>query len=220
MSVTAAADPARDDTDWLQDARYGVFMHFLPGDAAGLAGWRNSTSRRWRRQLEAMGAGYFVITLGQNSGYFNSPNAAYDKRTGYAPGERCATARSAARPPPGACSAKGIRLMLYLPCQTPNQDRRAQKAFGLRRGPEGPADRPGVRREVGGGDPGVVRPLRRQGVGLVVRRRLRARPLQRGHRPRLRRRPSSTATRRPSSRSIPASRWSATRRPRTTRPAN
>ena len=25
------------DTDWFKDARYGVFMHFLPGAAQGLA---------------------------------------------------------------------------------------------------------------------------------------------------------------------------------------
>jgi len=29
-------------------------------------------------QLASVGAGYYVITLGQNSGYFCSPNAAYD----------------------------------------------------------------------------------------------------------------------------------------------
>ena len=31
-----------------------------------------------------------MITLGQNSGWFNAPNAAYDRVTGYQPGERCA----------------------------------------------------------------------------------------------------------------------------------
>ncbi len=38
-----------------------------------------------------------------------------------------------------ALEPKGIRLMLYLPCQVPNGDDRAQKAFGL---PQGRKDQP------------------------------------------------------------------------------
>jgi hypothetical protein len=90
------------------------------------------------KQLEEMGAGYFVLTLGQNSGYFNSPNAAYDKRTGYAAGERCAV-RDLPLELHRVLQPRGIRLMLYLPCQVPNGDARAQKAFGL---PQGAQDQP------------------------------------------------------------------------------
>jgi hypothetical protein len=85
-----------------------------------------------------MGAAYFAITLGQNSGYFIAPNRAYDKITGYTPGERCAT-RDLPLDLYRALEPKGIRLMLYLPCQAPFGDARAQKAFGL---PEGPKDQP------------------------------------------------------------------------------
>ena len=67
------------DTDWFHDARYGVFMHLLPADAKGLASVPAGSTCRPRPALDAMGAGYFVITLGQNSGYFNAPNAAYDR---------------------------------------------------------------------------------------------------------------------------------------------
>jgi len=85
-----------------------------------------------------MGANYLVFTLGQNSGWFNAPNAAYDRITGYQPGERCAT-RDLPLDLFRALHAKNIRLMLYLPCQTPNSDIRAQKAFGL---PQGSQDQP------------------------------------------------------------------------------
>lgn len=132
------ASPNNPDTDWFKDARYGVFMHFLPGDANGLALVNDFDVEALAGQLEATGAKYFVITLGQNSGYMNSPNAAYDKRTGYAPGERCAT-RDLPLDLHRALRPKGIRLMLYLPCQVPNQDLRAQKAFGL---PQGAKDQP------------------------------------------------------------------------------
>jgi alpha-L-fucosidase len=120
------------------EAKFGIFMHFLPGNAETLAAVEKFDVPALAKQLEAAGAKYFVLTLGQNSGYFNSPNAAYCKRTGYAPGERCSK-RDLPADLYAALKPKGIRLMLYLPCQTPNGDARAQKAFGL---PEGAKDQP------------------------------------------------------------------------------
>jgi hypothetical protein len=137
ISALSAADSVR-NTDWFQDAGYGVFMHFLPGDAKGLALVKEFDVEALARQLETLGAKYFVLTLGQNSGFFNAPNAAYDRFTGYAAGERCST-RDLPLDLYQALKPRGIKLMLYLPCQTQNQDARAQKAFGLR---EGKQDQP------------------------------------------------------------------------------
>ncbi len=137
LPLARGADEPR-ATDWLRDARLGVFMHFLPGDPAGLAKVDAFDVPAVAAQLREMGAGYFVLTLGQNSGFFNSPNRAYDRITGYAAGERCAR-RDLPLDLQRALAPEGIKLMLYLPCQTPNQDRRAQRAFGIR---EGPADQP------------------------------------------------------------------------------
>lgn len=124
--------------DWLKEVRLGAFMHFLPGDARGLAKVNDFDVPALVQQLKAMGAAYFVFTLGQNSGFYNSPNAVYDQFVGWAPGERCAR-RDLPLDLSRALQAEGIRLMLYLPCQTPNQDSRAQRAFGL---PEGKKDQP------------------------------------------------------------------------------
>lgn len=138
LTISTPAQSINPNTDWFSQAKYGVFMHFLPGDAKGLALVKDFDVEALAGQLEAMGAKYFVLTLGQNSGYMNSPNAAYEKRTGYLPGERCATRDL----PLDLCRAlqpKGIRLMLYLPCQVPNEDARAQMAFGL---PQGAKDQP------------------------------------------------------------------------------
>ncbi len=132
------ADSFNPNTGWFKDARFGVFMHFLPGDDQGLAAVGKFDTAALAGQLEAIGARYFVLTLGQNSGYFNAPNATYEKYAGYAPGERCA-ARDLPLALYEALQPKGIRLMLYLPCQTPNSDARAQRGFGLR---EGPQDQP------------------------------------------------------------------------------
>ena len=123
---------------WLREAKYGVFMHLLPSDAKTLALARTFDVEALARQLEEVGAKYFVITLGQNSGYFNAPNAAYDSMTGYAAGERCST-RDLPADLSTALRAKGIRLMVYLPSQAPNEDAKAQRAFGL---PEGKKDQP------------------------------------------------------------------------------
>ncbi len=138
LSWPVQAVPNNPNADWFKDAKYGVFMHFLPGDAKGLALVKEFDVQGLSRQLETLGAKYFVITLGQNSGFFNAPNAAYDRYTGYAPGERCST-RDLPLDLYRVLQPKGIRLMLYLPCQTPNEDARAQKAFGL---PEGKRDQP------------------------------------------------------------------------------
>jgi len=138
LSWSAQAVPNNPNTDWFKDAKYGVFMHFLPGDAKGLALVNEFDVQGLARQLETLGAKYFVLTLGQNSGFFNAPNATYDRYTRYAPGERCST-RDLPLDLYRALQPKGIRLMLYLPCQTPNQDARAQKAFGLA---EGKKDQP------------------------------------------------------------------------------
>jgi hypothetical protein len=124
--------------DWLKDARLGVFMHFLPGDPQGLAKVDDFDVPAVTRQLKAMGASYFILTLGQNSGFFNTPNAVYDQVVGIAPGERCSR-RDLPLDLHRALQPAGIPLMLYLPCQTPNADRRAQRAFGL---PEGRRDQP------------------------------------------------------------------------------
>ena len=138
VSIAVQATPNHSNTDWFKTARYGVFMHFLPGDAQGLARVNEFDVNALAQQLESLGAKYFTLTLGQNSGYFNSPNAVYDRFTGYAPGERCST-RDLPMDLARVLRPKGIRLMLYLPCQTPNNDARAQKAFGL---PEGKQDQP------------------------------------------------------------------------------
>jgi hypothetical protein len=138
MSQTIRHTGTAHVTDWLKDARLGVFMHFLPTDAKGLVAVDEFDVSALTRQLKEVGAAYLVFTLGQNSGFFNSPNAVYDQFLGCAAGERCSH-RDLPFDLHHALQPEGIRLMLYLPCQAPNQDSRAQRAFGL---PEGPKDQP------------------------------------------------------------------------------
>jgi hypothetical protein len=124
---SATAIPQNSDTDWFRDAKYGVFMHFLPADANGLGLVEKFDVEVLADQLKDAGAKYFVLTLGQNSGYFNAPNAAYNRFTGYGSGERCAK-RDLPLALYQALHSRAIKLMLYLPCQAPNEDARAQSA--------------------------------------------------------------------------------------------
>jgi alpha-L-fucosidase-like protein/parallel beta helix pectate lyase-like protein len=132
------AESRNPNTDWFKNAQFGVFMHFLPGDAQGLARVKDFDVEALAGQLEAVGAKYLVLTLGQNSGFMNAPNATYERITDYAAGERCST-RDLPLDLYRALRPKSIKLMLYLPCQVPNRDARAQKAFGL---PQGAKDQP------------------------------------------------------------------------------
>jgi hypothetical protein len=125
-------------TDWMCDAKLGAFMHFWPNRSNEMALVEAFDVPALAKQLQAMGAGYFVLTLGQNAGFYNAPNATFDRYLGVAAGERCAT-RDLPRDLHRALAPLGIRLMLYLPCQVPNRDPHAQRAFGL---PEGAKDQP------------------------------------------------------------------------------
>lgn len=120
-------------TDWMRDAKIGAFMHFLPGsvdlvykfDADALVD-----------QLSEIGVGYFVLTMAQNSGVINAPNPVYDSISRYKPGDKTSQ-RDLPMELALKLREKGIRFMLYLPCQTPNEDNQAVMNFGFEDGGSG-----------------------------------------------------------------------------------
>ncbi len=129
-------------TDWFQKAGWGVFTHYL---ADTVAEGEKTTPARWNQlvdafdvnglagQLESVGAKYYFITLGQNSGHYIAPNAAYDRFTGIRP-SKCAT-RDLVSDLAKALAAKGIRLFVYLPAGAPDRDPAAMRALEWRLGP-------------------------------------------------------------------------------------
>lgn len=114
---------------WLKEAKYGVFVHYLGGGA----NWNEKVDsfdvEKFASQIVQSGAAYLVFTLGQNSGYYCSPNATYERYAGYEIGQRCST-RDLPMEIAGALDAKGIRLMLYLPSRSPQQDKQAMAGLG------------------------------------------------------------------------------------------
>ena len=123
-------------TDWFKHAKWGVFMHYmadtvLKGDELTVENWNKAVNafdvNGLAEQLASAGAGYFVLTLGQNSGFYCSPNAAYDRLTGITP-SKCAK-RDLVPELSDALRARHIRLMVYLPAGAPDRDKEAMRPW-------------------------------------------------------------------------------------------
>jgi hypothetical protein len=85
------------------------------------------------RQLKQCGAGYFVITIGQNSGYYCAPNATYDRLVGILP-SKCSK-RDLISDLYEVLEPQGIKLMVYLPAGAPDRDAQACKKLAWKSGP-------------------------------------------------------------------------------------
>ena len=143
LALCLAAD-AQDRARWMPDARFGVMTHYLADWQAqahhldmSVDQWNRLVDgfdvERMARQLQSVGAGYCQISIGQNSGYYLSPNAVYDRLTGIRP-SKCSR-RDLVTDLYEALHKRGIRLMVYLPSGAPAGDRAADTALGWRNGP-------------------------------------------------------------------------------------
>ena len=134
------------NTDWLHDAKWGVFIHYLAA-APSSDGGGETSAEAWNaqvdafdvdgltRQLVSVGAPYFFITIGQNSGHYCSPNATYDRYVGVEP-SKCSR-RDLVAELYEALEPHGIRLMVYLPSGAPAADPVAMRKLGWRWGYKG-----------------------------------------------------------------------------------
>lgn len=129
--------------DWLKSARWGVMTHYLADWRARVDG-KPMSSEIWNEmidqfdvdglagELATVGAGYYILTIGQNSGYYLSPNAAYDRFVGIRPG-KCSK-RDLVLDIARALKKRNIRLVVYLPSGAPAGDSLARKALDWRNG--------------------------------------------------------------------------------------
>lgn len=141
--------PAREvagRANWMQDRRYwwGVMTHYL-------ADWQARDNKLvmtvdlWNKlidkfdaegmakRLESVGAGHYQISIGQNSGYYLSPNPVYDKITGIRP-SKCSN-RDLVADFSEPLRKRDIKLMVYLPSGAPGQDKAAVAALAWTNGP-------------------------------------------------------------------------------------
>ncbi|RPJ53430.1 MAG: hypothetical protein EHM23_30970 [Acidobacteria bacterium] len=127
----------------MRQARWGVMTHYL-------ADWQARTNNlemsveQWNKmvdafdverladQLKAVGAGYHILTIGQNSGYYVAPNPTYDRLTGIKP-SKCSR-RDLVSDMANALARRGIRLIVYLPSGAPAGDRSAREALQWQNG--------------------------------------------------------------------------------------
>jgi hypothetical protein len=114
---------------WFRQARYGIFVHYLPSGPAFNEAVVSFNVEKFADQIAQTGAGYVIFTLGQNSGYYCSPNATYDRLAGYQPGQRCSR-RDLPMELADVLAKHRIRLMLYLPSRAPQEDKQAMAGLG------------------------------------------------------------------------------------------
>jgi hypothetical protein len=128
----------------MREGRFGVMTHYLADWIARGSG-TPMTVEEWNRlidgfdvealaqQLTSVGAGHYILSIGQNSGYYLSPNATYDRIVGIRP-SRCSR-RDLVAEVAGALQKRGIRLIVYLPAGAPSHDAAAVKALEWSNGP-------------------------------------------------------------------------------------
>ena len=141
--MPAFAQNAQGRAAWMMEARWGVMNHYLADWIArvekmemSVDEWNNLIDnfdvKGLAKQIESVGAGYYLITIGQNSGYYLSPNATYDRYVGIRP-SKCSQ-RDLVADLYEALHKRGIKLMVYLPSGAPGRDRAAIKALEWQRG--------------------------------------------------------------------------------------
>ncbi|MGH9343265.1 MAG: alpha-L-fucosidase [Terriglobia bacterium] len=132
--------------NWMQSPAHGwgVMTHYL-------ADWQareqnlQMTVELWNKlvdgfdvegmakRLETVGAGHYQLSIGQNSGYYLSPNSVYDKFVGSTP-SKCSR-RDLVADFYQPLASRGIKLMVYLPSGAPGEDRVAREALDWLNGP-------------------------------------------------------------------------------------
>ena len=131
---------------WMQNPRYawGVMTHYLADWQARLNKLEMS-GEQWNKmvdgfdvegmakRLEQVGAGHYQLSIGQNSGYYLSPNAVYDRIVGIAP-SKCSR-RNLVADFYEPLHKRDIKLMVYLPSGAPGGDRAACEALEWVSGP-------------------------------------------------------------------------------------
>jgi len=119
---------ANSNTDWMKAGKYGIFFHYLPSGPDFEKRIDSFDVESFAKQMDECGPAYVFITLGQNSGYYCSPNAVYEGYIGCKPNERCSK-RDLPMDLAKALSKYHIRLMLYLPSRSPQADAQAMSAL-------------------------------------------------------------------------------------------
>jgi len=123
------------NTEWFHDAGFGIMLHFLKDVFApdgGSKEWNAAVEKfnvgHFAQQAKEAGAGFVMFTLGQNSGYYCSPNSVFDKMVGVKPGELCSV-RDLPADLIKELKKYNIPLILYLPANPPVSNKLVSEKF-------------------------------------------------------------------------------------------
>lgn len=128
-----------DRTEWFAHCGWGVFCHYLGSPELSAEEWNAQVDavdvNALAAQLSSVGAPYFFITIGQNSGHYLAPNETYDRLVGITP-SKCSR-RDLVSDLYDALHPLGIELLVYLPSGAPAADPIAMERLGWEWGFEG-----------------------------------------------------------------------------------
>jgi len=134
ISKESIVDLGNPNTDWFRDAGLGLMVHFLKDV------YTKGGSKEWNEIVDGFdvdlfanhcaesGVNYVLWALGQNDGYYNSPNAAYDKITSVRAGDLCSR-RDLPADLIRALKQKGVKFMFYLPGNPPHSHKEVTEKF-------------------------------------------------------------------------------------------
>jgi len=118
------------DTRSFREGKYGFFMHYL-NSVPSSSSRGDDTSAGWNRRTDAFdvdgaakqmaeaGAGFVFLTLGQNSGYYCSPNRVYDRAMGRAKADSLCSSRDLISDFADALGRQKIPLYVYTTAMAP-----------------------------------------------------------------------------------------------------
>ena len=128
-------DKGNPNTDWFKDAGVGVMLNFLKPNyviEGGAKEWNEVVDgfdvELFAENCREAGARFVMFALGQNSGYYCTPNTAYDSIVGVPPGELCSN-RDLPADLYAALEKRDMRMMFYLPGNPPIKNKHVTEKF-------------------------------------------------------------------------------------------
>jgi len=104
--------------EWFHNAKYGLFFHFLaPEEGMNIERWNAMVDsvnvEKFADQVKETGAGYVILTIGQDQLYSCAPNPVLEKLWELKPGSFISK-RDLPSDLYNALNKRGIKMMLYL----------------------------------------------------------------------------------------------------------
>ena len=127
-------DIEKADASWLE-GKFGVMTHLLPGasDFKKLA--EKHDAKAIAAQLKEVGAQYYILSIGQNTGYWNTENEVYASMLTQGPKNRF-TAEDIISEMAAELKKEGIKLIAYI-TSLPSASNIDPKFWGFNRGSDG-----------------------------------------------------------------------------------